>query len=179
MAFEIPARDGLHLCEGTTYFEFVDHEGKPALPGEPGRIIVTDLFGKQMPFIRYDQGDLAIANCKTGPQGKDEQRLSKIIGRDVDAIVHLDGSRQDPGIFYKILGDYEDIFQYRVIQKSPERYHILVVASGSYLRHIRDDIIKHLQGAFPPEIRFEIIRVPGIKPDSNGKLSMFGSEVES
>jgi len=179
MAYETPARNGLHLCEDLTYFEFLDEEGEPVSPGEPGRVVVTDLTGKLMPLIRYDQGDLVIFVHKADKNGSGQHRLTHIIGRDVDLMVHLDGSRQDPGIFYKILGSYEDIFQYRVIQKTPGLFQILVVAQTSYLRNINDDLVRELQGAFPPEVRFEITQVPKMGPNPSGKLSMFFSEIEA
>ena len=43
MAYETPRRDGLHICHDLTYFEFLDDEAIPVLPGEAGRVVVTDL----------------------------------------------------------------------------------------------------------------------------------------
>ena len=64
LAYETPDHDGLHLCEDLTYFEFLDNQGLPVPPGEPGRVVATDLTGQLMPFFRYDQGDRVV--IKTG-----------------------------------------------------------------------------------------------------------------
>jgi len=57
MAYETQQHDGLHLCEDLTYFEFLDKDGNPVRPGQMGRIVINDLTGRLMLFIRYDQGD--------------------------------------------------------------------------------------------------------------------------
>lgn len=65
--------------EGTTeitlntasyYFELLDLEkDEPVKSGEIGRIVVTDLFNKAMPLIRYDLGDLGISKDTKGGGG--------------------------------------------------------------------------------------------------------------
>lgn len=51
-------------------------------PGEMGRVVVTDLFNRAMPLIRYDTGDLAVSqdpsdNVKT---------ISRLCGRSADIL---------------------------------------------------------------------------------------------
>jgi phenylacetate-CoA ligase len=47
------------------YPEVLDEDGRPARPGETGRLILTDLNNLVMPFIRYETGDLAVASDDT------------------------------------------------------------------------------------------------------------------
>lgn len=44
------------------HMEIVDEAGRRALPGETGRLVLTDLNNYVMPFVRYDTGDLAVAS---------------------------------------------------------------------------------------------------------------------
>jgi phenylacetate-CoA ligase len=46
----------------------VGPDGRAAAPGEPGRVVVTDLANSVMPFINYDLGDLALTAppCRCG-----------------------------------------------------------------------------------------------------------------
>lgn len=60
MACQLPGESSLQLIEDCTLFEFLDEAGNPARPGQLARVVVTDLHGHLMPFIRYEQGDLAI-----------------------------------------------------------------------------------------------------------------------
>jgi phenylacetate-CoA ligase len=45
--------------------EVLADSGQPAVPGETGRLVLTDLNNLVMPFIRYDTGDLAAASSQT------------------------------------------------------------------------------------------------------------------
>lgn len=67
MAQQLDDSDDFILNVGSYYFEFLDlDEDKPVKPGHPGRIVVTDLFNRSMPLIRYDTGDIAIQKPTTG-----------------------------------------------------------------------------------------------------------------
>ena len=178
MAHETPARDGLHLCEGLTYFEFLDQDGKPVPPGEPGKVIVTDLIGKLMPFIRYDQGDLAIFKHADGTNGSSVRRLTQIMGRDSDYALLPDNTRCPLYVFSILIKKSEGIMQFRVVQKTRSRFQILIVADTDYFLSIRDDLLHRLQREFPPTVSFEIVQVERLEPDPSGKLKLLVSEVE-
>ncbi len=52
--------DEYRVDTSSFHIEILKENGdSPAEPGEVGRIVVTDLFNRAMPFIRYDTGDLA------------------------------------------------------------------------------------------------------------------------
>jgi phenylacetate-CoA ligase len=178
MAYETRTHDGLHLCEDLTYFEFLDETGAPVPAGQPGRVVVTDLMGDVMPFIRYDLGDLAIHECKDDENYSGSQRITRIMGRDTDVALLPDGTRRSFHVFSDIMHDYNGIVQFRVVQKARALFQILVVAEPLYLLSIRDEIMQQLQAAFPPSVRFEIVPVDRINPDPSGKIRMLISEVE-
>ncbi len=177
MAHETPARDGLRLCEDLTYFEFLDKEGNPVAPGEPGRVVVTDLAARLMPMIRYDQGDYAVYARRDGSDGVSQRRLTRIIGRDDDHALLPDGSRCTFHRFYEVLGKYEDIAQYRIEQRTRSLFRVMVVADPSYLQSVREELVLALEKKFPPGVRLEIDRVDRIEPDESGKTRVLVSEV--
>jgi len=179
MAHDISDKTGLCLCEDTTFFEFLDENGLPVPPGQPGRVVVTDLFGTLNPFIRYDQGDLAIYEHIDTPDGGRGRRIVKILGRECDYVVMPDGTHRLYYDFYDIMSRYEDLFQCRVVQKTRHLIQIQVVAASDYLNSIREDLITQLQKPFPPDIRFEIVSVDKIPSDPSGKIRMFISEIDS
>lgn len=178
MAYETPERDGLHLNEDLTYFEFLDTDGKPVGPGEPGRIVVTDLMGQLMPFIRYDQGDFIVFTYGTDRHGNPARRIQQIIGRDNEYAVLADGTKYPVHTFNRTIGQYEDLIQFRIVQKTPCQFEVLIVADTSYLRKIRDELKQQLQQQFPATVNFEIIQVDHIAADPTGKIRTFISEVK-
>lgn len=177
MAYETHAHDGLHLCEDMTYFEFLNEQGEPVSPGVPGRVVVTDLIGMLMPFIRYDQGDLAVFEYADGVNGNGSRRLTRIIGREDDYALLPDGTRRPFHDFYEVMDKYADIMQFRIVQRTRSQFQILIVADSSYLLRIRDDLLYRLQEKFPGMVNFEIVQVEQISPDSSGKIRMLVSEV--
>ena len=179
MAYEISGKQGLHLNEDLTYFEFLDKNGNSVSPGEPGRIVVTDLINKTMPFIRYDQGDYAITKTFAGTDGKPERRIAKIIGRDDDQVILPDGSIKPCAVFYVILHEFQGIMQFRVIQKTKSHFQVKIAASHSYFNEIYNQIMNYLYNSFPKYCQFDLLRVDSIEPDPNGKLRIFISDLQN
>lgn len=87
------------LNNETLFIEVVDDKNQPVKAGEEGRILITSLYNKAMPFIRYDLGDIAvIANEKVGKY----QILNNLIGRTNDFAVLPSGKKAAGLTFYYI-----------------------------------------------------------------------------
>lgn len=173
MAYETPTRDGLQLCEDMTYFEFLDDAGQPVNAGEPGRVVVTDLTGKTMPFIRYDHGDQAVFKIVPDEQGNKIRRITKILGRDDDYAMLPDGSVFTYHIFYELMAPYPEVYQYRIIQQRIDRFQLLIVSDPSYFEAIRAELLDSLYNRFPPDISFDIAYVDRLDLHPSGKLKKF------
>lgn len=109
---------------GSFYFEFLDlEEDKPVEPGKPGRIVVTDLFNRSMPLIRYDTGDIAIQK----PTKKGElPKLLTVEGRRVDFIYSTSGDLISPYVINTPMHEFQDISQYQFIQNGEKNYKMLI-----------------------------------------------------
>lgn len=177
MAYETLAHDGLHLCQDLTYFEFLDDAGDPVPPGQVGRVVVTDLTGTMMPFIRYDQGDLVVYERNTSADGRVSPRLTSILGRDGEFAVLPDGTRRSLYDFSILVKRFEEILQFRVVQRTPAHFEVLVVAERHYFERICSDLRQHLESAFPATVEFSIRRVERLEPDRSGKMRLLVSEV--
>ena len=103
--------------------------------------MVTDLTNKLMPFIRYDQGDLAVFHYGQSVTGRRSRRLKQILGRESDYAVFPDGTRRSEHHFITILHEYEGIDQFRVVQRTPGLFRILIVADPAYFESIHDDLV--------------------------------------
>jgi phenylacetate-coenzyme A ligase PaaK-like adenylate-forming protein len=90
IACECERHRGLHVNADSVLVEIV-REGKPAPPGAPGSIVVTDLSNFAMPLIRYLIGDVGVLAAEHCPCGRAFPLLESIEGREADYVVTADG----------------------------------------------------------------------------------------
>lgn len=90
IACECREHRGLHLNMDTLVVEFL-RDGRPARPGEPGAVVVTDLTNRAMPFIRYKVGDVGIPSDRVCSCGCSYPLMEGIEGRIADYVVTPEG----------------------------------------------------------------------------------------
>lgn len=165
--------DHLHVNAEFVLVEILDERGKAVKSGEPGRVIVTHLHNKIMPFIRYDTGDIGTLPADPCACGRGLPVL-RLLGRQTDFIV-LPNDRKVPaidilGIF---LGKKEHIRQYQVIQKEQKKLLVRIVpevpASEETLSGLREILQRELHPDM--EILFEIVDELPAAP--SGKMISF------
>lgn len=118
-----------YLNWGSYYFECLKIESDcPAEYGEVGRIVITDLFNKAMPMIRYDTGDLGIMDCD---EDKRLPYFKEIYGRSRDCVYTTDGIMLSPSKIFVSMWEIEDVKQWQFIQKGQTEYLIKIVAENS------------------------------------------------
>ena len=82
--------DGFHAYEDLAYIEAIDPETlEPVADGEIGELVVTTLFDRVCPLIRYRSGDLVVIDRSPCGCGRVHSRF-KILGRASDQII-VDG----------------------------------------------------------------------------------------
>jgi phenylacetate-coenzyme A ligase PaaK-like adenylate-forming protein len=177
MAYETLARDGLHLCEGLTYFEFLDDSEVPVASGEPGRVVVTDLTSTCMPFIRYDQGDHVVFEEAEDNRRNRVRRIVRILGRNDDLMVFSDGTKEPVTALNVVMENFEGITQYRVVQDMPDSWQVFVVADAHCFGGIEQTLLHGLKNRFPKISRFELKRLDRLEVDTSGKIRTFVSKI--
>ena len=91
--------------------------------GEMGRIVITDLHNKAMPFIRYDTGDLAVAKKIVGGQCV---ALASLQGRAISSLRRTDGVLLSETNIMGRFKEFTEIGRYQIIQKSADEYEMLL-----------------------------------------------------
>ncbi|MDX9857803.1 MAG: hypothetical protein RBT76_08445 [candidate division Zixibacteria bacterium] len=86
---ECSERNGYHLFSESVYCEIEPVKG---MPGEVGKLLVTDLRNTAMPLIRYDIGDLGRIDTTRCPCGLESPRLVDLRGRTIEVLQRPDGS---------------------------------------------------------------------------------------
>jgi len=161
---------GYHVNTELGVLEVVDANGSPVLPGERGRVIVTNLRNRLMPFIRYDIGDLAvqgdIPKC-----GRGLPLVKSIEGRAADLVETRTGSMRPVISFYIPPRFWRSVWRYQFVQNRPGHLKVLVVPSSEFNAEIRDEILTSFQ-AMASDVEFEISVVSEIIAEKSGKTPL-------
>ena len=87
IGMECPWTTGLHVNEDLLVLEVVDENDRPVPHGVLGRkVLVTTLFNRTLPFIRYELSDLVTVAEGACPCGRPHLRLASIQGRREDVL---------------------------------------------------------------------------------------------
>ncbi len=154
VAWQCERREGLHLNVDTHLVEVL-RNGEVTSPGSLGRIVVTDLRNRTMPFLRYDTGDLAIAGNDNCACGRQFPTLQSIEGRQRDAIQLEDGSVITARALVNHLAPMLPADGYQLHQETTTRFRLelfspshqagTVATSEPPSRPNQDAIVKHLR----------------------------------
>jgi len=138
----------------------------PAKNGQMGRIVVTDLFNRAMPLIRYDTGDLGMMQ-KSKKNGKTQFFLSKVEGRKMDAIFATDGEPVSSFILTNTMWKYDGLRQYQFIQQGQTAYEFLLNTQGDFLRE--EELINEFKGYLGADASIKLTYIDEIPLLSSGK----------
>ena len=85
--FDCEHHRGIHLFEDWCVVENVDADGRSVPDGEPGeRVLVTNLFNRTLPLIRFELSDVVAVDRGPCPCGRTLARVSAIRGRSADVL---------------------------------------------------------------------------------------------
>jgi phenylacetate-CoA ligase len=163
MAAECEEHDGLHIAMENMVVEVVvTQDGKSsrlAAPGEVGEVAVTDLHNHAMPFIRYLNGDRAVAGdgtrCKCG---RWLPRLKSIEGRTTATLRDASGAPVAGLFVHAILAHVGHAFRgFQAVQRGDGKVTLRLVKSQTFdepaHKYLLDGFEKYLKGV-PVETQF-------------------------
>lgn len=175
IAFQNP--DGVWQVNAETLFvEIVDENNQPLPYGAEGKVVITSLYNKAHPFIRYDIGDIGILD-ETSSLHKPV--LKKLIGRTNDIAI-LPSGKKSPGLtFYyvtkSIIEDDGNVKEFIIRQLQKDTFEIDYVSeielSSVQIKKIEDAIALYLE----PGLHFTFNRKESLQRTARGKLKQFQS----
>ena len=176
IAFTNPA-DEFVLNSDTLFTEVVDEAGNNVPYGESGRLIITSLYNKAHPFIRYEIGDIGIINYS---ENTNRYILEKLIGRTND-IAHLPSGKTVPGLtFYyvtkSVIEDSGKVKEFVVMQKALNQFLIRYVSQEPLLEEEKQQMVKALEAYLEPGLILDFEHCEKIQRSASGKLKQFSSE---
>jgi phenylacetate-CoA ligase len=177
IACECDQHRGLHVSADSVLVEVI-HDGKPAAPGTPGSIVVTDLSNFAMPLIRYLIGDVGIVADRTCPCGRGSMMLETIEGREADYVVTADG-RLISGISltenFAVL--VPGIAQIQIVQEQLRRFVFRIVRGGDWDAVSERKLAALVAERFGSNSRYDIEFVDVIPQEPSGKYRFCISRV--
>ncbi len=157
------------------YLEILDENNKVLDPGFEGRIVITSLFNKAMPFIRYDIGDIGKL------KHNNPLILEALIGRTSDVIQLPSGKKAGGLTFYyisrSILESGSVIREFLVKQKAIDTFVFEVVADRRLNSKETEQINTMLDDYLEKGLKLEIQYLDKIERSANGKIKHFYSEI--
>lgn len=145
IAQQLPGESDYRVNEASFHVEVLKLDSDvPAALGELGRIVITDLYNFAMPMIRYDTGDLGVAE-KRG----NALVLSRVEGRKTDCIYATNGEPISFYTFANSIRTFDEILQYQVIQNGARDYVLKLNLGGAAFPRERElaELLKSYLGA--------------------------------
>ncbi|NHM07790.1 phenylacetate--CoA ligase family protein [Flavobacterium sp. CYK-4] len=177
IALESP--DGVWRVNSETLFVEILDDNDQVLPyGHEGRIVVTSLYNKAHPMIRYEVGDIGILDEKSTLQ---HPILKQLIGRTNDVAV-LPSGKKSPGMtFYsitkKLFDDQGNVKEFVILQTQTDTFQIDYVSDKELSETEIQQIKKVLDQFLESGLKYHFNRKTAIDRGKSGKLKQFRSLV--
>jgi putative adenylate-forming enzyme len=165
IASQCDRHQGLHLYEDLVIAEPVDEHYKPAPPGTfAAKLLVTVLFSRTQPLIRYEMEDCVRLSRDACPCGRPFGLIDGIEGRlrDILAMQGSEGATVwvHPHVFYPVL-DAVPASGWQVVQEEDGGLRVLVAGLPEQFNDaaLQTDVVKALadHGACVPRVEVESV----------------------
>ena len=158
------------------FVEILDENNNVLPYGEEGRIVITSLYNKAHPFIRYDLGDIGTLSKKSTLQ---KPILEKLVGRTSDLVMLPSGKKAAGLTFYyvtkTIIENDGNVKEFIIEQLKLDTFMISYVSNKllteENLEHIKKAISKYLE----PHLIVVFERKEKLERSKSGKLKQFKS----
>ncbi|MBN8590580.1 MAG: phenylacetate--CoA ligase family protein [Anaerolineae bacterium] len=180
IAAECEHHMGLHLYEDLILVENVDEHNRPVPTGVYGdKVLVTVLFNRTQPLIRYEIGDSIRLSDRTDACGRPFRVVEGIQGRQEDMLHFPTAEGKQvaihPNLFHQVM-DTVSVSGWQIIHRN-DGLHVLLSGSNSTTEEAKlvDDMSRALakQGVVVPSIYIE--PVDTIPRAANGKAPLIRS----
>ena len=157
IAAECQQQHGLHINSDHLVVETVDEQGKP-LDGEPGDLLITDLYNYGMPLVRYQNGDRGILSHRQCSCGNPLPMLESVTGRKLDMLKTRSGKLLPGELFPHLFKEFREIYKFQVRQPALDRLEIALQLhsplSSAQITAIQQEITRYTQGELQLNFQF-------------------------
>ncbi len=162
----------------TLFLEIVDESGKALPKGEEGRVVITSLYNKAHPFIRYDIGDIAALSENSSWK---LPILKNLTGRTNDLAVLPSGKKAAGLTFYyitkTIIEDDGNVKEFIIEQTRLDEFEVKYVSERPLSKEEESVIQKEMVNYLEPGIRIRFQQQEMLDREKSGKLKQFSSVI--
>lgn len=168
------------LNTGSYFIEFLKLDADvPAEEMEEARIVVTDLFNKAVPMIRYDTGDVGVYRYVEVASGKKQKVLETIKGRKNDYLYSNKKQKLAPQSFSVMMWKYNCIKQYQLIQEDYDEIILKIVyKEDGKEADVEEQLTKDIKQLFGKETKLVIQNLESIPIEKSGKRKYIISKLD-
>jgi len=175
IAFENP--EGKWQVNSETLFVEILDDNNNVLPnGEEGRIVITSLYNKAHPFIRYDIGDIGILSKESTVK---KPILKKLVGRTNEMAILPSGKKAAGLTFYyitkSIIEDDGAIKEFVIEQLKPDTFKIIYVSPENISEEKMEHITLEMESYLEKGLQINFKRQEKLIRSKSGKLKQFSS----
>lgn len=179
IAFENPNKEW-QLNSETLFVELLNEHDKPVPYGSEGRIIITSLYNKAHPFIRYDIGDIGVLSKFSTIK---KPILESLTGRTNDLAILPSGKKAAGLTFYyitkRIIEDDGNVKEFIIKQRTKDHFHITYVSHKALTEQHIKSIIREMETYLESGLSITFERQPQLVRSKSGKLKQFTSNVNN
>lgn len=163
----------------TLFVEILDEHDNPLENGKEGRIVITSLYNKAHPFIRYDIGDIGVISEKSSLK---KPILKKLTGRTNDIAVLPSGKKAAGLTFYyitkSIVEDDGKVKEFIIEQHTTALFKIKYVGSELLSEDQKKLIKKEMENYLESGLDITFEKQDSLDRGKSGKLKQFTSFVK-
>jgi phenylacetate-CoA ligase len=174
MGWECEEHKGFHIDSDSIIIETMDIENGRGLE----KIIVTGLFNRAMPFIRYDIGDMTSGVKDECSCGRVFPLLKGIEGRKDDFIVLPGNKIVAPRAVVHSIMNIKGIWKFRVVQEKIDSIEVLIVKNADFSEDTIKEVENRMKSIIKEDVSIEVKIVEDIPRNKHGKLRAVESKVK-
>lgn len=174
IAWQCGERGAYHINAEWLVVEVVDDDGRPA--ANEGAIVVTSLYNRGMPLIRYRVGDTGRRLEDRCPCGRGLPLMIPMLGRSVDYVRLAHGGAVSPYSLTCAVEHVQGMRQYQIVQEPSTDVRVRVVPGDGFGEEQARAVREALEPVLPG-LSIVVERVPEIAREPSGKYRIVRSDV--
>lgn len=181
LAMECPA-GSMHILADYVHLEIL-RDGAPVPDGEFGDIVVTPLFNRAMPLVRYSVGDQGALSPDPCPCGKPLPVLAELKARTADVMVTADGRPVHASALTSGLDDIfltmpaDEVRQVLFEQIDQRTWRVLVETDRPINEAIAVRLADVVRRSFGAKCEVTVEPVPVIPREPSGKFRYYRGRI--